>query len=109
MGVLENSVREDLDAIAPRVMAVLDPLKVTLTNWPGDKIETLSARNHPNKPEMGERDITLSREIYIERSDFMEDPPRKFFRLRPEGEVRLRYGYVTHHVSDDVIRQSWNV
>jgi glutaminyl-tRNA synthetase len=104
MGVLENSVREDLDAIAPRVMAVLDPLKVTLTNWPGDKIETLSARNHPNKPEMGERDITLSREIYIERSDFMEDPPRKFFRLRPEGEVRLRYGYIIK--CDEVVKDA---
>jgi len=94
MGVLENSVREDLGESAQRVMAVLDPVKVTLTNWPGDKVEMLTAQNHPGNSEMGEREIPLSREIFIERSDFMEDPPRKFFRLRPEGEVRLRYGYI---------------
>jgi glutaminyl-tRNA synthetase len=94
MGVLENSVREDLGESAQRVMAVLDPVKVTLTNWPGDKVEMQIAQNHPAKPEMGEREIPLTREIYIERDDFMEDPPRKFFRLRPEGEVRLRYGYI---------------
>ncbi len=94
MGVLENSVREDLGESAHRVMAVLDPLKVTLTNWPGDKVEMHTAQNHPAYPEMGEREIPLTREIYIERDDFMEDPPRKFFRLRPGGEVRLRYGYI---------------
>ncbi len=94
MGVLENCVREDLGESARRVMAVLEPLKITLTNWPGDKVEMQVAQNHPNKPEMGERELPLSREIYIERSDFMEDPPRKFFRLRPGGEVRLRYGYI---------------
>jgi len=94
MGVLENSVREHLDVSARRVMAVLDPLKVTLINWPGDRSEELPARNHPNQPEQGERQLRLTREIYIERSDFMENPPRKFFRLRPGGEVRLRYGYI---------------
>ncbi len=94
MGVLENSVREDLGGPARRVMAVLDPVKVTLTNWPDDRVEMLIAQNHPGNPEMGEREIPLSREIYIERGDFMEDPPRKFFRLRPDGEVRLRYGYI---------------
>ncbi|MBS93229.1 MAG: glutamine--tRNA ligase [Chromatiales bacterium] len=102
MGVLENSVREDLDNRAPRVMAVLRPLKVTLTNWTDGKTESLIAQNHPNKPEMGERDITFGRELYIERDDFMEDPPKKFFRLRPGGEVRLRYGYIIK--CEDVIK-----
>ncbi|MDP6435831.1 MAG: glutamine--tRNA ligase/YqeY domain fusion protein [Gammaproteobacteria bacterium] len=104
MGVLENSVREDLDSKAPRVMAVLRPLKLTLTNWPEGKTEVLVAQNHPNKPEMGERNITFGRELYIERDDFMEDPPKKFFRLRPGGEVRLRYGYIIK--CEEVIKDS---
>ena len=70
------------------------PLKVTLTNWPEDEVERMTAQNHPNKPDMGEREIPFSRELYIEQDDFMEDPPRKFFRLKPGGEVRLRYGYI---------------
>ncbi len=94
MAVLENSVREELDANASRVMAVLDPLKVTLMNWDAEKVEQHTAQNHPNKPAMGQRKIAFGKEIYIERGDFMEDPPRKFFRLRPGGEVRLRYGYI---------------
>jgi glutaminyl-tRNA synthetase len=94
MAVLENSVREDLGERAPRAMAVLRPLKLTLTNWPADKIEMLIAQNHPGRPEMGERELEFGRELYIETDDFMEDPPRKFFRLRPGGEVRLRYGYI---------------
>lgn len=94
MGVLENSVREDLDSKVPRVLAVLKPLKITLTNWPADRVEMLTARNHPNQPDMGEREVPFGRELYIEQGDFMEDPPRKFFRLRPGGEVRLRYGYI---------------
>ena len=102
MGVLENSVREGLGDTARRVMAVLDPLKVTLTNWPGDKVEMLTAQNHPNDPNMGERELPLTREIYVERGDFMEDPPRKFFRLRPGGEVRLRYGYIIR--CDEVLK-----
>jgi len=102
MGVLENSVREDLGESAQRVMAVLDPLKVTLTNWPDDKTEMVTAQNHPNNPEMGERELPLTREIYVERSDFMEEPPRKFFRLRPGGEVRLRYGYIIR--CDEVVK-----
>ncbi|MEE4185405.1 MAG: glutamine--tRNA ligase/YqeY domain fusion protein [Gammaproteobacteria bacterium] len=104
MGVLENSVRESLDASAPRVMAVLQPLKVTLTNWPDEKTEALTAQNHPNHPELGTRELLLGREIYIERDDFMEDPPRKFFRLRPGGEVRLRYGYIIR--CDEVIKDA---
>jgi glutaminyl-tRNA synthetase len=94
MAVLENSVREDLGERAPRAMAVLRPLKLTLTNWPADKVEMLTAQNHPGRPEMGERELEFGRELYIETDDFMEDPPGKFFRLRPGGEVRLRYGYI---------------
>ncbi len=102
MGVLENTVREQLDETAPRVMAVLRPLKITLTNWPEDEVEMMTAQNHPNKPEMGEREIPFSRELYIEQDDFMEDPPRKYFRLKPGGEVRLRYGYIIK--CEDVVR-----
>lgn len=94
MGVLENSVREDLDRNASRVMAVLKPLKVTLVNWPQGKQELLAAQNHPNRPELGERQVQFGRELFIEQDDFMENPPRKFFRLQPGGEVRLRYGYI---------------
>ena len=94
MSVLENSVREELDGRAPRVMAVLRPLKIVLTNYPEGQTEILPAANHPNKPEMGTRELAFGRELYIEREDFMEDPPRKFFRLRPDGEVRLRYAYI---------------
>jgi len=104
MGVLENAVREHLDRTAPRVMAVLRPLKVTLTNWPKSEVEMMTAQNHPNKPEMGEREIPFSRDLYIERDDFMEDPPRKFFRLKPGGEVRLRYGYIIK--CEDVVRDA---
>ncbi len=94
MSVLENSVREELDDRAPRVLAVLRPLKIVLTNYPEGQTEMLPAANHPNKPEMGTRELAFGRELYIEREDFMEDPPRKFFRLRPDGEVRLRYAYI---------------
>jgi glutaminyl-tRNA synthetase len=94
MGVLENSVREELDDRAPRVMAVVRPLKIALTNYPEGQTEMLTAANHPNQPEMGTRELAFGRELYIERDDFMEDPTRKFFRLRPGGEVRLRYAYI---------------
>lgn len=94
MGVLENSVREDLDAAAPRAMAVLKPLKVVLLNYPEDHVEQLDAANHPRNEVAGQRKLPFSREIFIEREDFMEDPPRKFFRLRPGGEVRLRFAYI---------------
>ncbi|MBU0944939.1 MAG: glutamine--tRNA ligase/YqeY domain fusion protein [Proteobacteria bacterium] len=99
MGVLENSVRNDLNDTAPRVMGVLDPLKVIITNYPPEESEEIEAQNHPQKPEMGTRRIPFSREIYIERSDFMEDPPKKFFRLGPGREVRLRYAYFITCVS----------
>lgn len=94
VSLLEFSVREHLNKIAQRVMGVLDPLKVVITNYPEDKEEILSAVNNPEDETMGRRDVPFSREIYIEQSDFMEDPPRKFFRLGPGREVRLRYAYL---------------
>jgi glutaminyl-tRNA synthetase len=94
MGVLENAVRNDMNENAPRVMAVLDPVKVVLTNYPEGKSEWIEAPSHPQKPEMGSRSVPLGREIWIERGDFMEIPPRKFFRLRPDGEVRLRNAFI---------------
>lgn len=94
MGVLENYVRNDLNVRAPRTMAVMDPLKVVLTNFPEGETEWLDAPVHPQNEEMGTRRVALTREIWIERSDFMEEPPRKFFRLKPEGEVRLRNAFI---------------
>ena len=99
MGVLENAVRDDLNERAPRVMGVLEPLKVVIDNYPEDLVEEITAQNHPQKPEMGSRILPFSKELYIERNDFMEDPPRKFFRLGPGREVRLRYGYYITCVS----------
>ena len=94
MELLESCVRDDLNARAPRAMAVLDPLKVVLTNYPAGQVETLSAANHPERPELGSRELPFGRELWIERGDFMEDPPKKFFRLCPGGEVRLRNAYI---------------
>ena len=94
MGVFENAVRNDLNEHAPRGMAVLDPLKVVLSNYPEGEMEWLKAAVHPQNPDMGTRQVPLSRELWIERADFMEDPPRKFFRLRPGGEVRLRNAFI---------------
>jgi glutaminyl-tRNA synthetase len=94
MGVLENAVRDDLNVHAPRVLGVLKPLKVVITNYPEDKEEDLEAQNHPQNPEMGSRMLPFCREIYVEASDFMEDAPRKFFRLSVGREVRLRYAYL---------------
>jgi glutaminyl-tRNA synthetase len=94
MGILENAVRDDLNESAPRVMGVLEPLKVIIDNYPTDLVEEMEAQNHPQKPEMGTRMLPFSKEIYIDRSDFMEDPPKKFFRLGPGREVRLRYAYL---------------
>ncbi|MFW2404729.1 MAG: glutamine--tRNA ligase, partial [Gammaproteobacteria bacterium] len=102
MGALENCVRENLNESAPRAMAVVNPLKVVLVNYPEGQVEQMTAANHPNRPELGSREIPFSRELYVERDDFMEDPPRKFFRLKPDGEVRLRYGYIIKCV--DVIK-----
>jgi glutaminyl-tRNA synthetase len=102
MSLLENCVRENLDHEAPRRMAVIRPLKVLLTNYAEEKTEDVIAVNHPNRPELGTRQLSFGRELYIERSDFMEDAPRKFFRLRPGGEVRLRYAYIIR--CDEVIK-----
>ena len=89
-GVLENCVREDLDAHAPRRMAVLDPLKLTISNLPEDHAETLAFPNHPKDGSFGTREVPFSRELWIERDDFMENPVKGFHRLAPDGEVRLR-------------------
>lgn len=94
MGVLENSVRENLGEAAERRMAVTRPLKVVLTNYPEDQVEMMTALNHPGREELGTRELPFSRELYIEQDDFMEEAPRKFFRLKPEGEVRLRFAYI---------------
>ena len=102
MAALENCVRENLDHAAPRRMAVIRPLKVILANYTEGQTEKLSALNHPNRPELGSRELPFGREIYIEQDDFMEDAPRKFFRLRPGGEVRLRYAYIIR--CDEVIK-----
>ena len=93
VGVLENCVREDLDKRTKRVLAVLKPLKVVIENYPEGEVELLDAPYHPNDPDMGSRQLPFSKEIYIEQDDFMEDPPKKFFRLGPGREVRLRYAY----------------
>jgi glutaminyl-tRNA synthetase len=93
LGLLEGCIREDLNELAPRRFAVLDPLKIVLDNYP-DQDEWLEAANHPNRPELGTRKIPFAKEILIEREDFMENAPSKFHRLKPGGEVRLRYGYI---------------
>ena len=91
--LLEHCVRENLNRTSPRVMAVLKPLKVVIGNYPEDQTEELDAVNNPEDPSAGTRKVPFSREFYIERDDFMEDPPKKFYRLAPGREVRLRYGY----------------
>ena len=93
MALLEYCIREDLNKHAPRVMGVLRPLKVVIDNYPENEEEALEAVNNPGDPSMGTRKVPFSRELYIERDDFMEDPPKKFFRLAPGREVRLRYAY----------------
>jgi glutaminyl-tRNA synthetase len=93
VAMLEYSVREDLNRRAPRVMAVLDPIKVVIENYPEDQVETMEAINNPEDESMGTRSVPFSRELYIERNDFREDPPKKFYRLSPGREVRLRYAY----------------
>lgn len=94
IGMLEHAVREDLNLSAPRALAVLNPLKVVIENYPRGQIEELDAGNNPEDPSAGTRKLPFSRELYIERDDFMLNPPKKFFRLAPGREVRLRYGYL---------------
>ena len=93
IALLEHAIRDDLNARSARVLAVFRPLKVVIENYPEDQVEHLDAVNNPEDPDAGARKVPFSRELYIERDDFMEDPPRKFFRLAPGREVRLRYGY----------------
>ena len=90
---LENAARDHLNKTSPRYLAVLDPLKVTITSWPEGEVDMLPAVNNPEDPEAGTREVPFSGTLYIEQDDFMEDAPKKFFRLKPGGEVRLRYGY----------------
>ncbi|MDO4866482.1 MAG: glutamine--tRNA ligase/YqeY domain fusion protein [Clostridia bacterium] len=92
--LLDHCVREALADTAPRAMAVLRPLKVVLTNWPEDKTDTLTIENHPDHPEFGTREVAFGRELYIEQEDFMEEPVKKFFRLAPGKEVRLKGAYI---------------
>ena len=99
---LENSLREQLNKEAPRVLGVLNPLKVIITNYPKEGVESLDAINNPENPDAGSRKLPFSKELYIEQSDFMEDPPKKFFRLGPGREVRLRYAYFIR--CEDVIK-----
>lgn len=93
MALLEHCLREDLNRRAPRAMAVLRPLRVVIENYPDDKVEELDAVNNPEDPSMGTRRVPFSKVLYIEQDDFMEDPPKKFYRLAPGREVRLRYAY----------------
>ena len=92
--MLEHCLREELNLTAPRMMAVTDPVKVIVDNWPEDKTEEITIENNPNDPAAGSRSVVMGRELYIERSDFEIDPPKKFFRLKPGGEVRLKGAYI---------------
>ncbi len=103
IALLEHHLRQDLNQRAPRVMAVLKPLRVVIDNYPEDQVELLDAVNNPEDPEMGTRTIPFSRTLYIEKDDFREDPPKKFFRLAPGREVRLKHAYLIrceHAVKD---------
>ncbi|MEA2774016.1 MAG: glutaminyl-tRNA synthetase, partial [Acetobacteraceae bacterium] len=93
VAMLDSAIRDTLNPIAPRRMAVLRPLKLIIENYPEGTTETLEARNHPDNPDAGVRSVTFGRELYVEQDDFMENPPKKFYRLSPGKEVRLRYGY----------------
>jgi len=99
--VLEDCVREHLNEVAPRRLAVLDPVKLVIENYPGGQEELCAVPNHPQKPDWGKRQVPFSRELWIEREDFMETPPKGYFRLFPGNKVRLRYGYVVECVGYD--------
>jgi len=102
MALLQFAIREDLNKRAPRMMAVLRPLKVTIINYPEDQVEEMDAVNNPEDPDAGTRKLPFSRELYVERDDFKEDAPRKWFRLAPGKEVRLKHAYYVTCV--DVIK-----
>ena len=99
ISLLEHCVREDLNERAPRVMGVLRPLRVVIDNYPEDQVEEFECPNHPQNPGMGLRKIPFSRTLYIEKEDFHENPPKKYYRLGPGREVRLRYAYIIKCVS----------
>ncbi|KAA8490938.1 Glutamine--tRNA ligase [Porphyridium purpureum] len=102
MSVLEDSVRADLEDVAPRAFAVLEPIKLVITNWPEGEVEWFEVLVHPKRPEMGVRRVPFSGEVYIDSSDFMQEPPnKKYFRLAPDRPVRLKFAYVVH--CDDVV------
>ena len=101
---LENALRDDLNKKAPRVMGVLDPIKIIITNYPNDKVEHLDAKNNPEDESAGKRKIAFSKEIFIDRNDFMEDPPKKFFRLSVGKEVRLKFAY--YITCNDLLKDS---
>jgi len=105
--MLEHCVREDLNAHAPRMMAVLDPIKLVVENWPEGETEDFDIENLPGSAEAGSRRVRFGRELYIEREDFSYDPPKKYFRLKPDGEVRLKGAYVvrcTRYEADEAGR-----
>ncbi len=102
MALLEHTVRSEFNRTAPRRLAVLRPIKVTLTNYPEDRIEELDAVNNPEDPDAGTRKVRFARELFIDRDDFMETPPPKYFRLKPGGEVRLKYAYIIK--CDEVVK-----
>ena len=105
IALLDHAIREQLNREALRKMVVLDPIKVSITNWPGeDHSEQMNAINNPGDDSLGARKIPLSGTVFIERDDFMEDPPKKFYRLSPGSEVRLRYSYCIK--CDEVIKDS---
>jgi glutaminyl-tRNA synthetase len=104
VAVLEHVIREEFNSTSPRRLAVLRPLKVVLTNYPEENVEELDAVNNPAEPETGTRKLPFSRELYIDQDDFMEIPPPKYFRLRPGGEVRLKYGYIIK--CDEVVKDA---
>ena len=104
MAVLEHAIREDLNKRALRRLAVLRPIKVVITNYPEGKTEELDAVNNPEDENAGKRKIPFSRELFIEQDDFKEVPPPKFFRLKPGGEVRLKYAYIIK--CDEVVKDA---
>jgi glutaminyl-tRNA synthetase len=104
VALLEHAVREELNEHALRVMGVLDPVRVVIDSYPEDQVEWMEVDNHPQHPELGKRTVPFSREIYIEREDFMEDPPRKYYRLAPEQEVRLMNAYLIQY--KDIVKDA---
>jgi glutaminyl-tRNA synthetase len=104
--ILEDAMREHLNEVAPRRMAVLDPVKLVIENWPEDEETACAVPNHPQKPDWGRREVPFGRELWIEREDFMADPPKGYFRLFPGNDVRLRYGYVVKCTGYDAASDS---